>query len=284
MRIGPARIRVASPEQYRGGVATRSWSFLRRPFWVFSHVFAGSMIVFCLWAMVWQLGRLDERRETNAVVAERLDDMPLDNAAFLAATAASPGDQLEFTPVELTGVFVESELVRVVNRSAGGLPVEWVVVRFLLDEGDAVVVNTGYLAADEEAPVLTDDTVTLRGWIRPDEEKSLFGVNDDGESFRLPRLSAAAVDARTDDGLPLVDEVWIQRADVDGAVTGPTPVPLPSTDEGPHRSYAVQWATFAALTALFYGAILRRRAREEARTAAAEVADGSAVDEAKTDL
>ncbi len=244
----------------------RSWAFLRQPFWLFSHVFVGTMIVFCLWAMVWQIDRHGERRDLNATVAARLDETPLDNVGLLAALAAAddPGE-LEFVPVALDGEYLEGELVRVVNRSASGLPVEWVVVRLQLEDGPGVVVNTGYLAADEEAPLAPVGTVTVRGWLRTDEEKSLFGVNDDGASFRMPRLSVGAVESRTTDGVALAPGVWVQRADAAGAVSGPTAVPLPPPDGGPHRSYAVQWAIFGALTAVFYAAILRRRARDDGR-------------------
>lgn len=231
------------------------------------------MIVFCLWAMVWQIGRHSDRVDLNATVAPRLDEAPLDNAALLASLAAVDDPaELEFAPVELVGTYLEDEVVRVVNRSSNGLPVEWVVVRLQLDDGPAVVVNTGFLAADEEAPAAPDGMVTVHGWLRTDEEKSLFGVNDDGASFRMPRLSVGAVEARTDDGVALAPGVWVQRADAAGAAPGPTPVPLPTPDNGPHRSYAVQWAVFAILTALFYAAILRRRSRDDARAIAAAAA------------
>ena len=244
----------------------RSWAFLRRPFWLFSHVFVGSMIVFCVWAMVWQIGRHGERRDLNAVVATRLDQEPLDNAGLLAAlVAVSDPAELEFVPVGLEREYLEADFVRVVNRSANGLPVEWVVVRLQLDEGPAVVLNTGFLGVDEEAPVRPDGVVTVRGWLRTDEEKSLFGVTDDGMSLEMPRLSVGAVESRTMDGVALLPGVWVQRADADGAATGPTAVPLPPADGGPHRSYAVQWAVFATLTAIFYAAILRRRARDDGR-------------------
>ena len=224
------------------------------------------MIVFCVWAMVWQIGRHGERRDLNAVVATRLDQEPLDNAGLLAAlVAVSDPAELEFVPVGLEGEYLEADFVRVVNRSANGLPVEWVVVRLQLDEGPAVVLNTGFLGVDEEAPVRPDGVVTVRGWLRTDEEKSLFGVTDDGMSLEMPRLSVGAVESRTMDGVALLPGVWVQRADADGAATGPTAVPLPPADGGPHRSYAVQWAVFATLTAIFYAAILRRRARDDGR-------------------
>lgn len=243
----------------------RSWAFLRRPFWLFSHVFVGSMIVFCVWAMIWQLGRLDERRELNATVAERLDQAPID-ASTLASAAASMPEDLEFVPVELTGTYLEPSVVRVVNRSSNGVPVEWVVARFAAVDGPVVVVNRGFVPAADASPAAPDGTVTLTGWVRLDEEKSLFGVGDDGVSPQMPLLVAEAANARADDGTDVVSGVWVQRATstpTDEAAVAP--VPLPTPDEGPHRSYAVQWAIFGTLTAIFYAAILRRRARDDGR-------------------
>ena len=39
-------------------------------------------------------------------------------------------------------------------------------------------------------------------------------------------------------------------------------VPPPDLDEGPHLSYAVQWFLFAAVVAVGYPLLLRRRARQ----------------------
>jgi hypothetical protein len=40
--------------------------------------------------------------------------------------------------------------------------------------------------------------------------------------------------------------------------TRPVRIPLPSLDEGPHRSYAVQWFAFAAIALIGTGAVARK--------------------------
>jgi cytochrome oxidase assembly protein ShyY1 len=62
------------------------------------------------------------------------------------------------------------------------------------------------------------------------------------------------LDQQFDDLLP----VWIQQSD---DVVDPLPVrvPAPATDDpGPHLPYAFQWYSFAVITAVGYGLLVRR--------------------------
>ena len=64
-----------------------------------------------------------------------------------------------------------------------------------------------------------------------------------------------------------------------GAILGifdhePAPVPVPTMDEGPHFSYAVQWFIFSTVAVVGYPLILRKRAAEGAPPHASESPEG----------
>ncbi len=245
----PATVFVVSPD----------WRFARQPFWLFSHLFAATVIVSFVGFGVWQLDRLDQRRDTNAIIEARSADLlVLDGAP----ASGDDGTDLDYRSVEAEVRFVDPELARVANRSSNGVAGEHVVAVVELADGSPLAVNRGFvpLGVDDLDPVEVG-TVTVSGWLRPTVERGLFGATDQGQGDLLPRFDTERLGVRLGRELP---PVWLQLATIDGAVPGPTglpePVPLPPLDDGPHLGYAVQWFIFATLGALFYGMLLWRRA------------------------
>ena len=244
---------------------TRDWRFARSPFWLFSHAFALSVVSLFVLLGLWQLERLGQRRADNEVIEAR-------TAASLtiggAADLIDP-DQLDFRAATATVVFVDPDFVRVANRSQGGAAGEHVVAVAELSDGSAIAVNRGFVPvnADIEPGPLPRGPVAASGWLRASVEQGRFGATDSGEGRLLPRLDTERVGHRLGRPLP---EVWLQLAEIDGgelSVNGfPDPVPLPPLDEGPHRSYAVQWFIFATLGLGFYLALVVRRSTGDDRT------------------
>jgi cytochrome oxidase assembly protein ShyY1 len=73
----------------------------------------------------------------------------------------------------------------------------------------------------------------------------------------VARIDLARLDQQFDDLVP----VWIQQTD---DVLDPLPVrvAVPVTDDpGPHLPYAFQWYSFAVITAVGYGVLIRRALR-----------------------
>jgi surfeit locus 1 family protein len=240
-------------------VGVRDWSFARRPRWLVSHLFVGSLIVVFVWAGFWQLARLDDRRVQNDAIRDRSTAEPTSLAAALRAVPnrADTYSGLDYRAVVEEGRFVEGEAVRVANRSQDGLGGDWVVGLFETTSGDLLLVNRGFAGRDEPARNVSSDVRTISGWLRISQTKDgFFGATDTGVGDRVPRLDTEAVAARL--GRPLAP-VWLQLA---GEPTGdaPDPVPLPAISEGNHFSYAMQWFIFAVLGTVVYGLVLWRRA------------------------
>ena len=58
--------------------------------------------------------------------------------------------------------------------------------------------------------------------------------------------------------------MWVQLTSSSPAQAGGEPevLPLPTLDEGPHLSYAIQWFIFSTIAVVGYPLILRRKARD----------------------
>ena len=255
-------------EKKPSGAGSADWSFLRQPFWIFSHLFALTVVASFVLLGFWQLSRYHQRVDHNTVIASRTAPPAVD----LGIALGEPVDQLDYQLVAGQGRYVADDVVRVANRSQGGVAGEHVVSVLRLDDGRELLVNRGFVPLDEEVPVLPapGGEVTVEGWLRASVARERFGAADTGRGDVVPRLDVAAIQARMGSGQP-VEPVWLQLApsgEKAATATFPDPVPLPELTEGPHLSYMGQWWIFAVLGIAFYLALLRRTAQRRATPAA----------------
>lgn len=240
------------------------WSFLRRPFWIFSHLFALTVIVSFVLLGFWQLSRYHQRVDHNTVIASRTAPPAVD---LRTALGSLPAEQLDYQLVSGQGRYVADDVVRVANRSQGGVAGEYLVSVFQLDDGREILVNRGFVPLDQDVPVLPAPTgeVTVEGWLRASVNRERFGATDTGQGAVVPRLDVAAIQERLDG--ETLEPVWLQLSPSGpkaAEATFPDPVPLPELTKGPHLSYMGQWWIFATLGLAFYLALLRRTARRGA--------------------
>ncbi|MEL7155525.1 MAG: SURF1 family protein [Actinomycetota bacterium] len=270
--------------------AAPDWSFARRPFWLFSHVFAATVVVSFVALGLWQLARHNERSEFNDVVGER----SAPPALTVGEAFDRPDDQIDYQLVRVTGSVINDDLVRVANRSQGGVAGQHVVAVLTLDDGRTLLVNRGFvpIGSDEDLRPMPAGPITLVGWLRDSVAKGWLGATDAGTGEVVPRLDVAAIATRLDGATGDADAPlshWLLLADdetqlanggtptSDSALASfPDPVPLPPLNGGPHLSYMGQWFIFATLGAGFYLALLRRNARGGSKVTAqpVEVAEG----------
>jgi surfeit locus 1 family protein len=235
------------------------YRFALRPLWILSHLFAVAVVVTFVLLGVWQLDRHDQRGERNATVEARAD-LPAVGVGDALAELDDP-DQLRFRTVTATGSYGDRDLL-VDNRSKDGLPGAWVLTALQLDDGTTLVVNRGFQFNDdgtvEPAPAPTGD-VSVEGTVTPWEDDGCGVRTDDGGSpvgMACLRRSAAE-EAFGSEVLPIVVQSQVSEPPGSDLLA---PVPAPELDAGPHRSYAVQWFIFAAIVAIVYPLILRRKA------------------------
>ncbi len=239
------------------------------PRWILFSVLVVFVTVACVVLGFWQLGRLEERRASNAVVGSRLGRDPLVLAHIREAlqpqqgVVADPSDY-EFTRVAARGMLVDEGRVLVRSQVVDGQAGTHAVFPLDLGDGAAVLVNVGWFPLGiDPGPVASlfglSGRVELVGLLRADQQRPAFGRREpEGRLETVARIDVGRIQEQVD--LPLLP-FWIQLTEPDDPDRLPVSAPLPSVDEGPHLSYAVQWFSFGSIAMLGYVALMRKELR-----------------------
>ncbi len=221
----------------------------------------------------WQLHRLEQRKESNAVVVAHENNpvIPLSQRGY---GTIKDGDQWQ--RVSVTGTFDAGHQLEVRYRSNNGTTGTEVVLPLHTTDGKVVLVDRGFIVrgsgepAPESLPAPPSGTVTVVGHLRRSENGSADAVTPALGSVRLINAPAISKWLGTD-----VVDGYIGLLQVTPAQDGPfVPVATPTLDDGPHFWYAVQWFMFTgiALTGLVVfirGDLVARRKLKAAAAAAA---------------
>lgn len=247
-------------------MATPDYSFARRPRWIVGHTIAVIAVVIFVLAGLWQLSRLDDRRETNDTIAARA----LGPAIELPAAPVSPTEvaDLEWRAVAFEAEWLTQDEVILRARTLDGVSGHDLLTPARVG-AMTVVVNRGWIPIDVEDPPVAlaapaAPTTSIRGVLRAPQQRGSFGPVDpaDGRLSRVARVDIDRLDQQIRDDLY---PMWVQLLDQTPAQAEyPRPRSLPSLDEGPHLSYAVQWFIFAAVVIAGYPTLLVRTARTAA--------------------
>lgn len=258
------------------------YRFAFRPAWLLSHLFAASLIVLFVSLGFWQLSRHDEKVERNAVVAARTQEPAAPVEELVAGADGNEVEDLRYRQATAVGTYEPDADVLIDNRSHEGLPGAWVVTPLRLADGSVVAVSRGFQGFDSgviDPPVPPEGEVAVTGTVLPWDERSCgVRTDDDGAPIGSACLRRDAVETALGGSVLPVALQRISSVPEDADVL--VPVPLPALDEGPHRSYAVQWFIFATIGFVGYPLILRRVARDRSGGAL----DADAAPASDTDL
>lgn len=195
---------------------------------------------------VWQLHRLHERRALNAELANRMQYPPMSLAELPADTAQS-----KFRLARATGRFDFNHQIIITGRSRQGAPGVYIVTPLIPDSGGlAVLVNRGWVYSPDAS------TISPGTWNEP--------PHGTVEGFVLPVPARDGPDPRSESNpmawralnreriastlpYPVAPVLIVDLSPGDRKLGAPTRLQFPSLDEGSHKSYAIQWFTFAAI-------------------------------------
>ncbi len=227
----------------------------------------------CVFLGRWQM---DRRAETLAEINRVVTNYSAAPIPFADAREQfnTLDPAMEWTQVELKGTYLVDGQRVVRNRPLNGQPGYEVVVPFRLASGETVVVDRGWLPIGNKNPGAPDSVpeppagdVTAVVRLKHPEPELQRGAPEG----QLASIDLAAYSAQL--GYPLLTGAYGQLAsETPPAAEMPFPFPKPSTEEGTHLSYSLQWFAFGVLMFVGFG----YAARQQARNAAIDAEDDDA--------
>jgi len=207
----------------------------------------------------WQLHRLDERRQRNALVRSRLATPEVD-----VTTLAGDSAMLRFRRVRVAGAAdYDHELVWASRSYKGSPGINLLTPIRLAGRDTVVIVDRGWVYSPD------GETVDLAKWHDRDsvftgyveEFPSVDGSMSAAHPRVLTRLGYAAVKRAIP--FPVAPVFVVMLGDSTVAPDRLARLSPPPLDEGPHLNYAIQWFAFALIALVGAGVVIRQRRASE---------------------
>jgi surfeit locus 1 family protein len=213
--------------------------------WVLS-ILAISFAILCISLGFWQLRRLSARQTANALMASRrfAPEVPLDSLPKDTATA-------HFRRARVRGVYDYPNEIVLTLRGRNGSPGVNILTPIRRAGSDtAVLVNRGWVYSPDGVSVDTkqwreQDSVDANGFVEVFPTMGPFDAPNPARPRSMRRLDRAGM--RQLFPYPIAN-YYIVLTDSARSGSGPPRVEPAQLDEGPHRNYAIQWFSFAAIS------------------------------------
>jgi surfeit locus 1 family protein len=219
-------------------------------------VAAIAFAIVCISLGIWQLNRLSARQKQNAFLASRRFAPPVPLDSLPRDTSLS-----HFRRVHLIGTYDYARQVLFTLRTRNGSPGVNILTPMLRNGKNTVVlVNRGWVYAPDGITVDLNpwreaDNVDATGFVETFPTKGPFQAPNPAHPRAFRRLDRAAIQKLLP--YPIAD-YYVVLADSSSSASAPPRVePLP-LDEGPHRNYAIQWFSFAAISIIGIVIFIRR--------------------------
>jgi surfeit locus 1 family protein len=215
----------------------------------------------------WQLDRLDQRREKNAIAAAALASAPLD---LFEEDLASDLTALRDRPAKASGEYdLDNQLVLKVQNWEGQAGAHLITPLLRADGKKAVLVDRGWIPEAENNPV-DRATYDVNGPVKVEGYVALSQVIRGRESS-VPeepvtewyRVDIAAIQPQMPyELLP----IFVVQAPEDNQVLPYRPEQEIDLSEGPHLGYAVQWFIFSLGLGIAYVIYVRKSMKDSKST------------------
>ena len=191
----------------------------------------------------WQISRLHERRAQNALIISRLDSAQVDVNDIPRDTTLA-----RFRLVRVAGIpDYDHELIFAARNYQGSPGVNFLTPVRFPGRDTAVVVDRGWVYSPDgstiDAKRWRDRDSVFTGYV--EEYPSTGGITYVGKPNIIARLSADVI--RKALPYPVAPYYVVALDDSVKAMDRIVRLSVPPLDEGPHKSYAIQWFFFAAV-------------------------------------
>jgi cytochrome oxidase assembly protein ShyY1 len=241
------------PQGAYGFLLTRRWAALLAT--------AVALAVGCVAMGFWQVDRLGDRRARNDLLERNLAAAPRPVGQVVGVGEGPAADEV-YAPVRARGVYDTEHQLVVRTRPLQGQVGFYVLTPLVTRQGPALLVNRGWVPrgpTPTSAPDVAEPPageVTVVGRVRAAEDPVGGAAPPPGQVTRIDVPGIAAT-------LPY--RVYGGYADLvrqRPAASGPTLLPAPEPQPGPHLAYAFQWFLFACLALGGYVVLARREAAD----------------------
>lgn len=198
----------------------------------------------CVLLGLWQLDRNEQRTARNAIVEANVDAAPVPIDDIIAPDAAVT-ETLEWRTVTVRGAYDPDRQLRLRLRPVDGERGVHALVPLVTADGTTILVNRGFVPGADDVPIPDPPagTVTVTGRLRPAEGGSGLGGDVQDGAIRHVDTATLAEEWQT----PMY-QAWLRVSDESPPADQPLePLPDPTTEAGPHLSYALQWFLFATI-------------------------------------
>jgi cytochrome oxidase assembly protein ShyY1 len=230
--------------------------------WVGFAVFVIVLAAVCTRLGFWQIHKHDHKLVQNDIIRAHFAQDPVPLTSVLP-----PGEKVvegnEWTRVAVSGRYDVEHQVTVKFKTRERQPGVDVVTPLVLDSGDAVLVNRGWMQTSNnverpDVPPPPAGTVQLTGWLR----------QDNGAEGQAIRPVDGQVRAISSVGLGETVPYDLARGYLNLRTESPEAAeplqlePEPDLGQGPHFFYALQWWFFSLLAVVGYVWFARAEAKE----------------------
>lgn len=239
------------------------YRFLYSPRWIVLHTVVAILVVVMVNLAFWQIDRLHQRQDFNAVLESRVP-APVAPLHDVLAKYPNPVDA-EWYRVVAIGTYLQGESISVVNVTQDGQAGHDAVTPLLLDSGQVLLVNRGFLPLSIDLPDAPSGRITIVGRLRVSAVRRTGAVSDPS-SGDLQEVHRIDID-RLAPQLPFppismyVDLLDSQPPDSDLL----SRISDPAFTNGSHLSYAVQWFLFSAFALVGWSIAVRREVKKNQR-------------------
>ncbi|MDQ2624385.1 MAG: SURF1 family protein, partial [Actinomycetota bacterium] len=213
----------------------------------------------CMLAGMWQWQRGDDRERAVETLRANFSAEPVPLAELVPTPATPVGADLTWRPATVQGRYLQGATVLLRNRPVDGHPAFHLLTPFVVSapgselDDALLVVDRGWIpigidaTGEVEVPEPPSGEVSLEVRLRPAERESTRTAPE-GQAHSI--FPVQVIDAAPD----VPEAPWAIVSAAYGSLVAESPAPVvapgalptPSTDLGPHRSYALQWWMFAA--------------------------------------
>ena len=211
-------------------------------------VFALVVSAACVRLGFWQLSRLAERRELNAMLAARLGGPPTPAREVARDTATAA-----FRRVTATGTYDFANEFALASRTRQGSPGVNIITPLRLAGTDtAVLVNRGWVYAPDAmtadlAKWREADAATVVGYVTAIDRTGSNNASSPNNPRVVRHLYIDSLTSRVP--YPLLPFLVVATDSTRTTAGDSVPARLfaPFMDDGPHLGYAIQWFAFALI-------------------------------------